>query len=60
MNGIAAHRERCLGKLFLTWSLYGIAVALIWRALQGQPWGEALTWVLALAAAVLMLAAGEA
>jgi len=60
MDGTAARREPCLGKIFLTWSLYGIAVAWVWRALQGQPWGDALTWALALAAAGLLLAAGRA
>jgi hypothetical protein len=59
MVGLAARPERCTGKLFLTWGIYGAAAALLWRALAGQPWGAALAWILALAAGALLFAMGE-
>jgi hypothetical protein len=47
----------CAGRLLFVWGLYGCAMAMLWRLAAGNPWAQAATWLVALAAAgALMLA----
>jgi hypothetical protein len=50
----------CTGWLVWTWGLYGYAMWLLWQASGGNPWGQAVTWLVAAAVGLgLMLALRE-
>ena len=52
--------EPCLGRLAIVWGGYGLAVAVLWQALQGLAFGAILAWgAAALGAICLMVARGE-
>lgn len=55
MNGLAPLGKPCLGKVFFVWALYGWATLMLWRMVHGDPWGNAITWVVALVAALGLL-----
>jgi len=38
----------CLGKLALSWSIYGYAMALLWQTLPRGPVTDAAAWLVAL------------
>jgi hypothetical protein len=45
----------CLGRLFVMWGLYGLAMALLWRLAGGSPLVEAVVWTLAVGAGMGLL-----
>jgi len=50
----------CLGRLFLIWLLYGVAVLALWRLAGDSPWAQTATWgVAGLAALALVLGMRE-
>jgi hypothetical protein len=56
MNTVAPRHQPCLGKVFFVWALYGWAMLVLWRLLQGEPEANAIAWgVAAVVAAGLLL-----
>jgi hypothetical protein len=50
----------CPGRLLVTWGLYGLAMALLWRFAGENAGAQIATWLVALAAAAgLVFAMGE-
>jgi hypothetical protein len=56
MNTVGPRHQPCLGKVFFLWALYGWAMLVLWRLLQGEPGANAIAWaVAAVVAAGLLL-----